>query len=346
MTHVRKYWLCQIAGWTLYWIFNVIFGLLFYPIHWAPMVSYGVGSVAAIGFTHGLRAVMIRGSWLELSQWRLWPRVLLVCVVGGYVVGFCVWVVFALTGTVEKGSTGRNILIAAGMIWAIMMLLWNLLYIGIHYVERLRRTEVDKVRLEMAAKEAQLRALLAQLNPHFLFNSLNSLRGLIAEDPLRAQSMVTELAGLLRYSLASGLSETVSLATELDAVRSYLALESIRLEERLTVRIHVDPDVLDAALPPMLLQTLVENAVKHGIAQLPRGGEILVEARRSGDDVRIEVSNTGRLRSAPGGTQIGLRNARERLRMLFGSAASLILAEAGADLVRATVALPFRRTEA
>jgi sensor histidine kinase YesM len=121
-----------------------------------------------------------------------------------------------------------------------------------------------------SVKEAELRALKSQVNPHFIFNSLNSLRALIDEDPARARMAVTQLANLLRYSLQSGQLETVPFEDELDVVNDYLALEQVRHEERLRLRLDIAPEALQLPIPPMLLQTLVENAVKYGISPRPR----------------------------------------------------------------------------
>jgi LytS/YehU family sensor histidine kinase len=125
--------------------------------------------------------------------------------------------------------------------WSATLLIWSLIYFGFHYVESTRKTEVEKWKLEVAVKEAELRALKSQMNPHFIFNCLNNIRGLIVEDPERAQTVVTQLASILRYSLQAGDTETVTLEEELQTVSDYLALEAVRLEERLQVKMDIDP---------------------------------------------------------------------------------------------------------
>jgi len=160
------------------------------------------------------------------------------------------------------------------------------------------------------------------------------------EDPGRAQSMVTELSNILRYSLQSGRTETVPLEAEIEAVTAYLKLEGIRLEERLRVLIEVDPESLETRIPPMLLQTLVENGVKHGVARLPRGGEIRVASRVENEAVRIQVRNSGQLGEGDGSTRMGLDNAKERLRLLYGNAASLVLRNYDSDSVVAEISIP------
>ena len=130
--------------------------------------------------------------------------------------------------------------------------------------------------LNLALREAELRALEAQVNPHFLFNCLNTIRGMIVENPAHAQEMITRLANILRYNLRPDRLPTAPLAREVEVVSDYLALESARFEDRLNVKFAVDPEAAQILVPTMLVQTLVENALKHGIAHLPGGGDVLI----------------------------------------------------------------------
>jgi LytS/YehU family sensor histidine kinase len=193
-----------------------------------------------------------------------------------------------------------------------------------------------------SVKEAELRALKSQVNPHFIFNSLNSLRALIDENPARARTAVTQLANLLRYSLKSGELETVPFEEELGVVNDYLSLEQVRHEERLRLRLDIGPDVHRLAIPPMLLQTLVENAVKYGISQRPEGGEITITAFNEGGTLRLLVSNPGQLALGiqASSTGLGLRNAAERLRLIFGERATLQLRSDQPALVIAEAVIP------
>lgn len=231
-------------------------------------------------------------------------------------------------------------------LWSITVFLWAVIYFGVHYFESFETAELEKLRLAVVAKDAQLRVLLAQVNPHFIFNCLNSLRALIIEDPPRAQSMVTELANMLRYSLQSGKTEAVSLETELEAVSAYLKLEAIRLEERLRIKIDMDPNSLDTRIPPMLLQTLVENGVKHGVARLAHGGEIRVASQMRNGALEIRVQNSGQLAESTGSTRVGLENIRQRLHLLYGDAASLVLRNQDAEFVIAEVSIPLAKSPA
>jgi LytS/YehU family sensor histidine kinase len=221
---------------------------------------------------------------------------------------------------------------------------WMGLYFFYHLFDRFNRSEIERLRLSSYAKEAELRSLKSQLNPHFIFNSLNSLRALIEENPKRARQAVTQLANLLRYSLQSSQLETVPFEDELRIVNDYLALEQVRHEERLQVHLDIEPETLTLPIPPMLLQTLVENAVKYGISTRPAGGEIAIVARCENGSLRLRVSNPGDLvnagRERGASTGLGLRNAAERLRLLFGDSASLQLRAETSELVIAEAFVP------
>jgi signal transduction histidine kinase len=178
---------------------------------------------------------------------------------------------------------------------------------------------------ELRAQSARLSALQAQLNPHFLFNTLNAIASLIPTDPERAEATVERLAGVLSYSIASGARGSVKLGEELSAVRDYLDIEQARFGERLRARIEVDDALDEHLLPPMLLQPLVENAVLHGISSKPEGGEIRVRGRAEEGAVVLTVSDDG---VGPGGSKrrgngTALANLRERLALRFGGAAAL-----------------------
>ena len=174
---------------------------------------------------------------------------------------------------------------------------------------------------------------------------------LIDEDPPRARLAVTQLSNLLRYSLQSGQLETVAFEDELRVVNDYLALEQVRHEERLRVRMDIAPDTLALPIPPMLLQTLVENAVKYGISARPEGGEITIVARCVDGALSIQVTNPGSLvtpatPARQASTGVGLRNAADRLRLLFGERATLQLRSETPALVVAEALLPLHTLRA
>ena len=347
MKRSQIYWLCQILGWSAHGLVNTTFAVLSgAPLSQSISIS-AWGACAGILCSHAFRSSIRRGSWLKLSPLQVLPRVFLASIVTGLVITALVtagWpVVFGLAALRASGFTW---VFPAIFIWSVTVFLWAVIYFGVHYFESYQTSELEKLRLAVVAKDAQLRVLLAQVNPHFIFNCLNSLRALILEDPPRAQSMVTELANMLRYSLQSGKTEAVSLETELEAVSAYLKLEAIRLEERLRIKIDIDPRSLETRVPPMLLQTLVENGVKHGVARLPHGGEIRVASRMQNGALKIQVRNSGQLAESTGSTRVGLENIRQRLQLLYGDAASLVLRNQDAEFVIAEVSIPLAKSPA
>lgn len=191
---------------------------------------------------------------------------------------------------------------------------------GIEYYRRYRERELRASELEKLLAEARLQALQAQLNPHFLFNTLNSISTLMHRDVEAADRMIVRLSELLRLALGSAGAQEVPLRDELEFLRRYLELEQIRFGPRLVVDFRVDPDTLDLAVPNLLLQPLVENALKHGLAPRKAGGRIEISARRDGDRLRLAVVDNG---AGPGphtrGSGLGLANTRARLEHLYGA---------------------------
>jgi LytS/YehU family sensor histidine kinase len=215
---------------------------------------------------------------------------------------------------------------------------WTGVYSQIVRSQRRRDREVQS---QLAVRDAELRALEAQINPHFLFNCLNSIRALVLEDPPRAQDMLTRFANILRHNLQRDHTHTASLGSEVEVASDYLALEGVRFEERLRVRLEIDDAAANFQVPTMLLQTLVENAVKHGIAAELSGGVVTIRASLDDGSLLLQVENTGHLsETRPGGKPVGLANARERLRLLYGDRASLQLKNGTPAMVTASVRLP------
>ena len=340
------YWTCQLAGWFAVIATDLVFALSGQTdvSPWKFAFTLAASAGVAIAWTHGYRAVLRRRRWLALGLGRLMPRVLAASVAAGTAITFMVapaWLMLF----------GRNA--APVTEWAPIAILslsaavlaWSVVYLGVHYFERWRQAELDKLQLVIVAQDAQLHGLMAQLQPHFLFNCLNSVRALIVEDPAKAQATVTSLSRLLRHTLQAGKESTVPLAAEIEMVRIYLELEAVRFEERLRTDIDVAADAGGVHVPAMLVQSLVENGVKHGIERSPAGGVIGVAAWRDHGALRVRVTNPGRIGSGDDSTRIGLANARARLQLLYGDGASLALSDDDRTVV-AEVSIPIGKTAA
>lgn len=234
---------------------------------------------------------------------------------------------------------------APGMVWRGILVSYGYLAIA-RFIGHLQERAVEERTRALAeregALEARLVALTAQLQPHFLFNSLNVCAGLVHTRPDAAEAMLDELAALLRYAVENGERRLVPLAAELDAAKAYLAIQRERFGDRLRHEVLVGEELAAAPeLPPMSLQPLVENAVQHGL-DAEEGGLVRITCRREGERFLVSVENSGREGQARGthGTGIGQRNVRDRLRLVYGETASLVcepLAEGG---YRSLLSLP------
>jgi hypothetical protein len=345
------YWACQLGGWGLFFLLNVVVSQGYAALTWTGVFGYATLSAAGVLLTHGYRAYIRRHGWTALPVRRLLRRaiaanlflaVLLVAIVSAY---------FALAPASGVTLSPRGRTGAAAMLLLfvfndfIMLSVWSGIYFGVAYFRREQRAEIERFEAKTALAEAELRGLKSQLNPHFLFNSLNSLRALVTEDPARAQEAITHLAEILRYHLQSGEHSLVPLADELATAEQYLALELIRFEDRLTVERTFDEHGSGYLVPPLAVQTLVENAVKYGVSREDSNATIRLTTIVRDKQLLICVRNTGRLQNGAqtSSTSLGLANLRTRLRLLFGERASLELHESEPGWVEARIVLPVTR---
>jgi sensor histidine kinase YesM len=222
--------------------------------------------------------------------------------------------------------------------WIVLVVL-----LGIDSRRRLRDERLRNAQLEGQLAQSQLQALRMQLQPHFLFNTLNAISALALANPLQARLMIARLSDLLRLTLEEYHAVEVPLSREIEFLRCYLAIQEVRFQDRLSTQLDVDADTLRAAVPSMILQPLVENALRHGLLAKAEPGRLHVASRRDGDALHLRVDDDG-LGLPPGGPAegVGLGNTRERLRVLFGAAASLVLERKADGGTRVELRLPFR----
>lgn len=353
--HIRKallgYWILQLAGWGFYFYAQASGEVIFASVSWRDAATlWGGVSLAGIGLTHLMRWLIRRQGWLTLPPAALIARIVATTITASaisYLIVICLSQVVHGTPVAPITAAFYQRLSFGGQLrnQFIVLLLVHSFWVAIYLAFAMQRhrylAEVRQAQLGEALRSAELRLLKSQLNPHFLFNALNGLRALIAEDPARARDAVTQLARTLRYTLASGEEELVTLERELEMVDDYLALESMRLAERLRIERDIEPRARTARIPAMLLQTLVENAIKHGIASLKEGGTLRIAAQVSGGHLLMRVTNPKPAEAARTPNEgLGLRNAAERLRLLFGERASLELDLSDDRQVIAEIRLP------
>lgn len=302
------------------------------PVTWSAAITGALANWYLFGLLSWPAAWLARRFNLAGQHWRL--RVALHVVAGA--VFSLVWILLRaviaqviepLRG-VEKpfGELLRDALVAT---FFFNVLVYWVVVTGAHalaYYESFRERERRVLELENRLTSARLHALRMQLNPHFLFNALNGIGTLMYRDVDAADTMLVKLAGLLRQSLDRGEQATVTLREELDFLDRYLALEQMRFADRLRVEREIDPGLLGFAVPTLILQPLVENAIKHGIEPMTRPGTIQLRAARLGDGrVRLEVRDDGRGLRDTGRRGVGTTNTEHRLRQQYGSAASFEL---------------------
>jgi LytS/YehU family sensor histidine kinase len=296
--------------------------------------------------THGLRAVILSQRWLTQPVRALVIRALIAWViVSAFLSGLGV-LAFA---TPSPGEPAYATLLPCLMMNVMLIGAWLALYLLAHVYEALQLGNLDRERLRAVNAESQMQALQAQLQPHFLFNSLNTIRALIPASAERARSGVTVLADLLRACLTEGHAETVSLARELELTRLYISMEKLRFGDELRLVEALDAETLSMQIPPLLLLTLAENAVKHGLLHEPEQSVLKIHSQLKTDHWCLSMTSPGRLIEPAGilpqveSLGLGLANSQERLRLIFGPQASLKLSEIG-GLVLAEVRIPIQPT--
>lgn len=311
---------------------------------------WGVVCLAGVLLTHLLRGAIKRWGWLSMPPVSFVARVVtatLLLTTLSFLLSMAMAMKLHGTPVAPIASAFYQKLTMTGQLRNLYIIIlvvhaaWVAVYLSFAMQRHRYRAELHQAQLGKALQAAELRLLKSQLNPHFLFNALNGLRSLIADEPARARDAVTQLARMLRYTLASSGEDLVSLERELEMVDDYLALESMRLAERLTIERDIEPAARGARVPVMLLQTLVENAIKHGISELKQGGQLKLSARLENQQLVLRVANPRPPVETPRiGEGVGLRNATERLRLLFGDRASLKLDLSAPDQAIAEVRLP------
>lgn len=341
------YGIFQLSGWGFYTASRFLGGLTIMHLSWLHFgLQLLLVDAIGFGFSHLLRDYVRRRRWRALPILKLALKIVAAAVVCGIPMGVLTqFTDVALLQDPNELLVGVSspvrlqwelpVAIALEVVnWSVLFLIWQILYFAAIALREYRSARLRQSETARALHLAELRLLKSQLNPHFLFNALNTVRSLIADNPVRAQSAVTHLANTLRYTLSSRQDELVTLSQELDIVADYLQLESMRFEDRLRIEIRVPENAAAVRIPMMLLQTLVENAIKHGIAELPAGGLLRISAKLQNQLFTLEVENPRpAAQSTAAHESVGLRNARDRLRLLFDGRAGLEL-----DLSKGAVA--------
>lgn len=346
LSRKQIYWVSQIFGWCFFVGINLFIISSFEEISWQRILVWIFLGLLGIFFTHLLRRVIRKNNWLSLPLKNTIPRVLIASIITGIIIYSLVFTASYFVGTFKQDEYNVARAIAGITNTSILILLWSLIYFIVHYMENYKKKEIESLIWEAAVKDYELKTLKSQLNPHFMFNAMNSIRALIEEDPESAKVAITKLSNILRYSLQMERMEKVPLEDEIETVKNYLDLERIRFEDRLKYKLDIDRDTHKVEIPPMMVQTLIENGIKHGIAKRTEGGEVQLKTKMittsDGPKLKIEIRNSGhfseeQLKSSNG---FGVSNTKHRLNLLFGDDAHFSIFNENGDKVLAEIEIP------
>ncbi|MBL7734394.1 MAG: histidine kinase [Chitinophagaceae bacterium] len=340
---ISNYWLYQFCGWGLVGLSIFFFAYTFrQQITGEYILKIIVIVAAGICSTHLLRIFMKKNRWLALPVEKILARLAIAVILTSILFSL---MVMGLNGLFDLSEASRRELgfttrlLGNILDKGIFIIPWVLFYYFYHYLENNRRQQLDTLKLEALVKELELKTIKSHINPHFIFNALNSIRALIDEDPRRARNAITGLSNILRSSMQSEKMETVPFERELNIVKDYLALEYIRFEDRLKIEYDINEQTLNRPVPPMMLQTLVENAIKHGIGRQVNGGVVKVISGFKEEFHELIVQNSGKLNGQANPDGFGLSSTRNRLHLLFGEKALFEIWQNG-SLVEARVLIP------
>lgn len=339
------YWICQLLGWGAFCSLFIINNLRNFDI--ATLLPDTLTTTVGLCFlSHLFRGMIHRLQWLKLYFSQLLPRVIIasfvlsllaipIQITSSWIYNYDLLIEYL--PEFDSSSFDSILLylqalsqldligfISALLEGSLFFLFWQVAYFLYHHVNNYNKN----LRLEASVNEFQLNQLRSQLNPHFIFNALNSVKALVDEDPDRAKDSIFQLSNILRNSLVMDKKKVITFEEELEIVQNYLALEGTRFEERLQVSYDLDPKSMSYKVPPMMLQTIVENGIKHGISKRKNGGYVHIKTYVAEEKLVIEIRNTGKYEphtstSKTGG--YGLKSTKQRLELLYDKDAQFII---------------------
>ena len=338
----KVYWLLQVLGWSsIIFIETVNYTFFIHgQFEWTFFQQFTFYSLVGLFVSHAYKSVFIRPHIFERSLSRIWSKAFFDTLMIAFLMTFMLYLPYAFID--PSSLLSQSTLISfLGQIMNLgrYVLVWIIIYYLYHILKRNAEISEQKLKLENIAKSAELELLKIQLNPHFLFNALNSIKALVLIDQEKSRDAIIKLSELLRFSLNYEKAPLISIHEEINEVVKYLELEQIRFGKRLEVEIALQEETLDRRIPPAMILTLAENAIKHGITKLPDGGVIKIESKIKGARICIEVINSGQLEDNFS-MGIGLTNLQKRLENLFPENASFYLDNFGNEQVKSTLTYP------
>lgn len=340
------YWFysIQTISWGLFALINILFKMAKSPvlnktyIVVEGLIFFGSAFLAS----SLLRYYIKRNQLFDSTKNKVFIKILLALIITSISLALIgVLLAYFTYGLFHKEDiTISNTLILVTIVNTFLYLfLWLMCYRIIKMTQGFRKNKEERLKLENNLKESELNTLKGQINPHFMFNSLNNIRGLMLEDVSKSREMITCLSEMLRYSLTQNKVDFIPLQEELEMVSNFIQLSKIQFEDRLIYTQNIGSNLLNINIPPMMLQMLVENAIKHGISNLVEGGKIHLEVSTLQKHLELKVTNTGTIKTNATSTKVGLDNIKKRLYLLYKNEANFNLKEEN-NTVIATIKLP------
>lgn len=341
MSKKNLYWICQIGGWSLFVLFNSLFFKLENAFTTNVAISQCLMLAFGIVISHIYRNIIVRFNWVKIKTLFLVPRVIIATVVLATIMDYAQYgIEYSLD---IAGAKHQDLVTIAVNILnlAFVLFFWSLFYFSFHYIENYKKAEIENLKWEASINEIELNKLKSQLNPHFMFNAMNSIRALVDEDPVKSKEAITQLSNILRNTLQMGKNKVIPFDEEMKIVNDYLALESMRYEERLKLSVSVDPESQFFNIPPLMMQTLAENGIKHGISKLTAGGLLEIKTIVKEEKLHVLIRNSGKISgSLENDNGFGIKNTRQRLQLLYGNNASLRIENEKENIVLTELIIP------
>ena len=328
------YWVSQILGWSLFYLMvlgaNVVMEMII------PTTNFYFYIIEAIMFsilcTHLIRYIIIKYDWLKSSILNIILKSVTVAIASSIIFESIEYLMTLVVSKDFYTDSARSIITSSKFIGSIignsvLFSFWLSFYYAYLFIEKSRTQEIKSLKFKASRNEIELKNLREQINPHFLFNSLNSIKALVEIDKDEAKVAITKLSNLLRKSIQLGRHKLITIKEELEIVETYIDLEKIRFEERIQATIQVSQDTYDCSIPPLMIQTLAENAIKHGLSKSIDGGVLEIIINKKGDILTILIQNTGNLDKIGESEGIGIYNTKKRLDILFGKKAKFNMSQ-------------------
>ncbi len=341
MSKKSLYWICQLGG----WLFFVLFQSLFYKLNNVLNSSLATSQFMLFAFgivlSHLYRNFIVATKWLRINTgWEI-PRVIIAIVVLASIHEYAQYGIETLLN-ISGNKHQDNVTIVANIInLAFVYFFWSLIYFLVYFIQNYKKAEIENLKWAASINEIELNKLKSQLNPHFIFNAMNSIRALVDENPVKSKDAITQLSNILRNTLQMGKNKVISFDDEMSVVMDYLALELTRYEERLKTFVKIDPKSHQFFVPPLMIQTLVENAIKHGISKLTYGGFVEITTKVVNDFLFVTIRNSGQLKeNVEEDTGFGIKNTLQRLQLLYSDSALLKISNESDTVVLTELQIP------